>query len=137
MDLAPNYPPVLDADGDPHEYTTGVTPIYRSDGEHAVMIGISAAGGGTVGIAYASNRWSYTVTVDGEPVITGDDLRSGGLGSTHAEMTRSLANFLAAAGESLSLFDDRSEYAGEYTPAQQEFLAAEYERFGMFATDGE
>lgn len=135
MTLNPTYPAVLDEDGYPHELTTGVSPVYRSDHESTVLIGISAVGGGTVGIAYANNHWRYTVTLDGKPVITGQDLRSGGMGATHQEMTRTLASFLAAAGESLYLSED-SPYAGEYEPDASVFLIGEYDRLSAFA-DGE
>ena len=55
--------------------------------------------------------------------------------ATHADMARTLANFLAAAGESLRYSGDRSEYAAEYSGAAREFLESEYERLAMFADE--
>jgi hypothetical protein len=129
-------PVVVDADGYPHEYAVEVPRQYTGDTEPRIMIGISASGGGTVGDAYANNGWQYTVMVSGEAIITGDDIRSGGIPATHARMAESLCNFLSAAGESLYHRDGESEYSDEYSDEQRAFLTDAYERFTMFGTGG-
>jgi hypothetical protein len=126
---------VPDGDGDPHEYAVEVPRMILGDSEPVILIGISAAGGGTVGESYANNGWAYTVLCDGEPVITGDDIRSGAMGATHAQMARTLCNFLSAAGESLYHSDDDSEYDDEYGDSAREFLISEYERLSSFGIE--
>jgi hypothetical protein len=120
-----------------HEYSVSVPATsWRGVASDDVMIYVSAHGGGTVGEAYAGNGWDYLVTVDGRIMLEGSDIRSApGRAAGHAQMARTLAAFLAAAGESLSYRDSDSEYAGEYAPEQAEWLAAEYERLGAFASD--
>jgi hypothetical protein len=119
-----------------HEYAETVPALYGSDA--ALVIYVSAHGGGTVGEAYANNGWDYLVTYDGQTMLEGSDLRSPeGRPASHAEMARSLASFLSAAGESLHYSGDRSEYAGEYSASEAEWLAAEGERLGLFALNGE
>jgi hypothetical protein len=119
-----------------YEYSVAVPSMYAAPNDDPnIFIRISAHGGGTVGESYAGNGWTYSVEVNGSALITGDDLRSNATPATHAQMAATLANFLSAAGESLSLRGDRSEYRDEYLTRQREFLAAEYERLGMFATD--
>lgn len=116
-----------------HEYSVSVPAIMTGDGE--LIIYISAHGGGTVGEAYAGNGWDYLVTHDGRIVLEGSDIRSApGRAAGHAEMARTLASFLSAAGESLALSGESSEYAGEYSADEAEWLAAEYERLGAFAS---
>jgi len=116
------------------EFRTDVPGMYAVPGrEPAVTIYMAAEGGGTVGEAYAGQRWHYAVAVNGRAVLAGSDLRSNCTPGTHASMARTLANFLAAAGESLHWSRDRSEYADEYPGRVREFLEAEYERLGMFA----
>ena len=101
-----------------HEYHVDVPSMYvEPNDDPAITIYVSAHGGGTVGQAYAHNGWTYSVTVDGSEIITGDDLRTGATPATHAGMAATLANFLAAAGESLSYHDQRgteSDYAETY-----------------------
>lgn len=117
-----------------HEYTVIVPPL--SDDDVPVMIGISAAGGGTVGQSYADNRWDYAVYADGEMVISGQNLRSGRMGATHAEMARTLCSFLSADGETLAHpGDDAPELTDTYRMHARTFLASEYERLGLFADD--
>lgn len=119
-----------------YEYRVKVPSMYCAPSdEPSITINISAFGGGTVGESYADNRWSYLVTATDAIRISGDDLRSGGTGATHAQMARTLASFLSAAGESLRWSGDDSEYAKEYTGRVREFLESEYERLGMFADD--
>jgi hypothetical protein len=84
------FPP--DASGDPYEYVC--EHPGQTWGSPRVLIGITAHGGGTVGVAYAHNGWSYAVTRDGVLIAEGDDLQSGGMGATHDEMSRVLADFL-------------------------------------------
>ena len=117
-----------------HEYSVSVPKTsWRGIGSDEVTIYVSAHGGGTVGEEYAGNGWDYLVTSDGRPVLEGSDLRSAeGRAAGHAEMVRTLASFLSAAGESMA-HSDTSEYASEYTADEAEWLAAEYERLGLFA----
>jgi hypothetical protein len=117
----------------PVEYEVTVPERYPGDPE--IVIAISAMGGGTVGKTYRDNRWEYAVKVNGDVLITGDDLRSGGMASGHAWMARTLAIFLSAAGESLRYSGDSSDYAGEYTGKVREFLEAEYERLSLFGLE--
>jgi hypothetical protein len=123
-----------------HEYSVAVPELC--DGDSSLAIYVSAHGGGTVGEEYADNGWDYLVTVDGETMLEGSDIRSGGMPASHASVARTLASFLSAAGESLHSHEHyvrdeygASEYAGDYTPEQAEWLAAEHERLGMFATE--
>ena len=129
----PNMPRVLDDEGFPFEYAAIVPTMLLGDSEPSVVIGISKVGGGTPGESY-SGTWEYRVTLDGEPVIDGSDLRSGAMGATHAEMCRSLCNFLSAAGESLYSHDGMggSEYDNDYSEVQVAFLVDAYERLSMF-----
>ena len=119
------------------EFSTDVPSMYAMPGyEPAVTIYMAADGGGTVGEAYKNERWHYAVTVNGRALLAGSDLRSNMTAGTHASMARTLANFLAAAGESLYFTrgTDRSEYADEYSdPRVREFLEDAYERLSMFA----
>jgi hypothetical protein len=125
---------VLDSDGDPYEYAVELPTIQTDD--ECVFIGISAAGGGTVGKSYANNSWLYAVKRDDlSIVISGSDIRSNATPATHAQMARTLCNFLSAAGESLYYGDDDSEYSDEYSDVQREFLAREYERLSMFGME--
>jgi hypothetical protein len=117
-----------------HEYGVKVPGLYGGDGE--VTIYISAHGGGTVGESYAANGWDYLVTSDGVTVLEGSDIRSApARAAGHAEMARTLATFLSAAGESLAHGGSESEYAGEYSADESAWLEAEYERLGSFAAD--
>jgi hypothetical protein len=123
------------------EYSVAVPSMYRAPNDDPnIIIRISAHGGGTVGRAYAHNGWTYSVEVAGAELITGDDIRSNATPATHAGMARTLANFLAAAGESLHYHDQRgseSEYAETYDRPAQNFLTAEYERLSAFGADAE
>lgn len=119
------------------EFSTDIPGMYAVPGyEPAVTIYVAAEGGGIAGESYAGQRWHYAVTVDGRAVIAGSDLRSSATPGTHASMARTLASFLAAAGESLYFTrgTDRSGYASEYSGRVREFLESEYERLGEFAT---
>jgi hypothetical protein len=119
-----------------YEYSVTIPSLYVTPNDDpTVAIHMSANGGGTVGESYAHNDWLYAVEVNGAELITGTDLRSNGTPGTHAGMARTLAGFLSAYGESLHYSGGDSEYAGEYNETQREFLAAEYERFTMFADD--
>lgn len=119
-----------------YEYSVTVPSMYlEPNDDPVIVIRVSAHGGGTPGQAYAYNGWTYSVEVDGAELITGDDLRTNATPSTHASIARTLANFLAAAGESLhyhSQRSERSEYADEYDRPAQDFLTAEYERLSEF-----
>lgn len=117
-----------------HEYTVIVSKVYvNAPDEPAVVIGISAHGGGTVGESYADNGWSYAVYVDGRELIVGSDLHSGAMGATHAEMARTLCAFLSADGE--SEYRESRESPVYVSTEAGEFLIAEYERLGVFASD--
>lgn len=111
------------------------------DGEPEVIIAISAHGGGTVGESYADNGWDYSVYVNGAELISGCDLRSGGMPKTHAETARTLAAFLAHDGETLysrSLgrrVAPDTEPTATYAEDAAEFLISEYERLGLFSAD--
>lgn len=119
-----------------HEYSVTVPALSTGDTE--LTIYVSAHGGGTVGEAYAGNGWDYLVMSDGARMVEGSDIRSApGRAAGHAEMARTLANFLSAAGESLYASGDESEYAAEYDEVERAFLVAEYERLGAFAYDGD
>jgi len=119
-----------------YEYSVNVPSMYvEPNDDPTVTIRVSAHGGGTAGQAYAHNGWAYAVEVNGETLIAGDDLRTNATPATHAGMAATLANFLAAAGESLHYHDQRgseSEYAAEYDRPARDFLTAEYERLSMF-----
>jgi hypothetical protein len=117
-------PVVLDGEGFPHEYAAEVPGLYFGDAEPRVLIGISAHGGGTPGIAYANNGWSYTVLVNGSPLISDDDIHSGGMGKTHAEMARVLCDFMST-----------EEYADQFHGPAREFLDSERERLSMFGVE--
>lgn len=115
-----------------HEYHVNVPQLYRDD--PTVTLYLSAHGGGTVGEAYAGNGWDYLVTENGNTILEGSDLRSApGRAAGHAEMAETLAHFLGAAGESLSMSGDRSEYASEYSETGREWLAANHERLSLFS----
>jgi hypothetical protein len=123
-------------DAGDYEYSVAVPSMYVAPNDDPnIFIRISAHGGGTVGRAYAHNGWTYSVEVAGAEIITGDDLRSNATPGTHEGMARTLANMLAAAGESLHYHDMRgseSEYAEEYDRPARDFLTAEYERLSDF-----
>jgi hypothetical protein len=126
---------VLDSDDDPYEYAVVVPGMYADGNEPVVAIGISKAGGGTLGESY-SGTWAYAITCDGQTVISGADMGSG-TPHTHPYMARIVADYFYAAGESLYLRAGDSEHAGEYDEAQTAFLVSEYERLGSFAEGGE
>ncbi|MBI1758145.1 MAG: hypothetical protein HYR62_02805 [Actinobacteria bacterium] len=65
------------------------------EGDPVLDIHLAAAGGGTPGRAYADTTWLYEVHLDGTPVCSGADLRSGGIPHTHTDMAAVLAVFLA------------------------------------------
>jgi hypothetical protein len=124
---------------DEHEYEVSIPQIMTDDGP--LIICMSAHGGGTVGKSYAGNGWDYAVyDEDGFPVIEGSDLRSpAGRPAGHAEMARALASFLSDYGESFALagFTIGDGDTPEYSPDEAEWLAANYERLGSFASEGE
>jgi hypothetical protein len=66
-----------------------------TEGQPPLTISIAAAGGGTVGRAYADNGWIYAVHLDGDLVASGADLCSGGFPRTHRQMAADLAICLA------------------------------------------
>jgi hypothetical protein len=68
-------------------------------GDAPVQIRIAAAGGGTVGAAYADNDWIYDVRLAGTLVASGADLHSGGFARTHAQMAVVLAEHFADTDE--------------------------------------
>jgi hypothetical protein len=106
-----------------HEYKVTVPMLNRppSD-EPALIIAISAHGGGTVGQSYAHNGWDYAVYADGTEIANGDDLTSGAP-KTHAEMARELAGFLSAGP---------TRYCGKEAA---EILATASDRLALFADD--
>jgi hypothetical protein len=127
-----------------HEYTVTVPRMYvNAPDEPEIIVAISAHGGGTVGESYANNGWDYAVHVNGRELISGSDLRSAAMltadsdQGTHAAMARTLCAFLASDGETLahSRYPDAPELSGEYDQDAGEFLAAEHERLGAFASD--
>jgi hypothetical protein len=67
------------------------------DDDPPLEIGIAAAGGGTVGRAYANNDWIYGVWLSGSLVCSGVDLRSGCIARTHRFMAAALAEYSATA----------------------------------------
>jgi len=66
-----------------------------SDSDPELTISIAAAGGGTVGETYAHNTWIYDVHLAGHLVMSGADLRSGGIPQSHQDMAAMLACWLA------------------------------------------
>ena len=68
-------------------------------GQPSLTIAVAALGGGTVGRAYADNGWVYAVHLDGDLVVSGADLYSGGFALTHQQMAATLAVYLADTGE--------------------------------------
>jgi hypothetical protein len=72
-------------------------------GDAPLQIRIAAAGGGTVGAAYANNDWIYEVRLAGTLVCSGADLHSGGFARTHAQMAVVLAEHLADTDEVAAL----------------------------------
>ena len=125
------------------EYRVTVPPMYRNSEEPTIEILISAVGGGTMGETYANNGWMYVVLADGAPILSGADIRSGGIPAGHAEMAATLCSFLSAAGESFYYHrgdESRSDYASEpayQSPGVREFLVSETERLSAFATEAE
>jgi hypothetical protein len=67
----------------------------RDTSDPPLQIRIAAAGGGSVGAAYADNTWIYEVRLAGTLVASGADLRCGGVARTHVQMAVVLAEFLA------------------------------------------
>lgn len=126
---------LVDSDGDPYEYAVRVPEMYRDGNEVTILIGISKIGGGTVGESY-SGTWRVAAACDGATVLSGSDIGCG-TPKTHGEVARIYADFLYAAGESLYLRHEDSDYAGEYDETQTAFLVAEYERLGSFAEECE
>ena len=72
-------------------------------GQPSLTIAIAALGGGTVGRAYADNGWVYAVHLDGDPVVSGADLCTGGVARTHRQMAAVLAVSLADTAELVQL----------------------------------
>ena len=64
-------------------------------GQPSLTIAVAALGGGTVGRAYANNGWVYALHLDGDLVVSGADLYSGGFALTHQQMAATLAVSLA------------------------------------------
>jgi hypothetical protein len=75
------------------EVTFDIPTLAR--GDTPLQIRIAAAGGGTVGAAYADNDWIYDVRLAGTLICSGADLHSGGIARTHAQMAVVLAEHLA------------------------------------------
>ena len=128
---------------DEHEYSVTVPQLSTDDPE--LIIYMSAHGGGTVGKSYAGNGWDYMITESGETILEGSDIRSpAGRPAGHAEMAASLADFLSAYGDSFHSHEHNrrdgwqaSEFADGYTEQEAEWMAANYERLGMFSADSE
>lgn len=117
------------------EYTVKIPAIAEVD--TVVEVGISVAGGGTVGETYADNEWIYSVWCDGELVISGGGLRSSADGATHHQMVGSLARFLASDAETIRNYgalstDSADELSGDYTYTGREFLETHGERFSVW-----
>lgn len=93
LDDEPDVDSVFDVYRCDPEATFDVPPLHVGDAP--LQIHIAAAGGGTVGHAYADNDWIYEVCLAGVRVASGADLRSGGLPHTHIEMAAVLATHLA------------------------------------------
>lgn len=70
--------------------------VYEPEDRPGLKVEIAAAGGGTVGKAYAYNDWHYRVLRDDEPFYAGTDLRSGGCPQTHEQMAHALLDCLEA-----------------------------------------
>ena len=69
-------------------------PLLQA-GQPSLTIAVATLGGGTVGRAYANNGLVYAVHMDGELVVSGADLYSGGFARTHQQMAATLAASLA------------------------------------------
>lgn len=118
------------------EFSTDVPGMYVTPSdEPAVTIYLAAEGGGTIGEAYAGQRWHYAVLCPGRAYITGSDLRTGAAPATHAQAARVLADHLATIGESLywTRGTDRSEHAADYAGRVRAFLESAHERMALFA----
>lgn len=132
------------------EFSGKVPSLYTMPpkGERSILVGISAVGGGTVGKAYANQTWIWGVWSRGRLVASGDDLRSGAVAATHAEMASTLCAFLAHDGEEAAGYASRddAEMAAEYEGADIGALAygvgawnvlvEEHERIGECAAEG-
>ncbi|ROO52762.1 hypothetical protein EDC02_7703 [Micromonospora sp. Llam0] len=70
-------------------------------GDPPLQVRIAAAGGGTIGRAYANNDWIYDVVLADTLVCSGADLHSGGVPHTHAQMAAVLAEHLANTSQPL------------------------------------
>lgn len=68
-------------------------PPERFDDVWRVRIDIAAVGGGTLGKSYENQRWIYAVYVDGELVLSGEDLHCV-MPSTHVQAIATLCHFL-------------------------------------------
>lgn len=76
--------------------------------------------------------YEYRLTVDGEEMFAGSDLRSAvGEAKPPRKTAATLLDFWATYGESLSLRGEQSQYWAEHTEAQRAFLIANYERLSM------
>lgn len=115
------------------EYTLKVPKEYGGADESDIRVSVSAVGGGTFGEAYADNGWIWGVWSNGKLVLSAADLRSPvAVAATHREMVRTLCSFLAHDGDVIAC---GGEIEGEsYTPAQQEFLGHNNERFWACST---
>jgi hypothetical protein len=82
-----------------------------TEADPVLQIRIAAAGGGEVGEKYASNDGIYSVWLDGELWQSGNDLRSGGIGKTHAQMAAILADALACRDLPTALADRLTVWA--------------------------
>jgi hypothetical protein len=80
-------------------YRTGPEAVWPipalAEGDPPLRLGVTAIGGGTIGHTYAHNDWIYGLWTSTGLPHCGADLRSGGAGKTHRQMTVLLAEHLA------------------------------------------
>ena len=122
---SPCHPTTLD--GDLHVvdsfavYRCGPEATYPipavRDGDPVLEVRIAAAGGGTVGAAYADNGWVYGVWLDGALVCSGADLRSGSIAPTHRQMAAILADCLT--DNAPALLRVQADWLGQWADDEQ------------------
>lgn len=114
------------------EYTFDVPTEYDRPDEDRIRIGMSAVGGGTIGKAYANNRWIWGVWVNDTLILSAADLHSNAVAATHAEMVRTLCTFLSADGDTIAC--GGSPENESYTSEQRKFLGYHNERLWTCST---
>lgn len=72
-----------------------ILALPTTAGEPDLRIDIAAAGGGSLGKAYTGTNWIYRVRIDGETVVSGDDIRANATGMTHHQAAQLVAESLA------------------------------------------